>query len=213
MIESLGAPRRGKRGHLDRHGRRTEQYSGLCGDQCAGQNRHSEAAKSLGDIVKKAADGLKSIAADACLVCAERLSAYGKKVQAIALYKALSGEDQPKYVRLAATRGLLAAAKNRITRRYPVKTSLMLSAAMIFLAALSGTSGALQAADAAGQQLVDMVVDLVKDKDKDMRAIGFQQVREEVKGTAATKRFAELLPNAAARRPGRIDRRPCRSWR
>ena len=75
-----------------------------------------------------------------------------------------------------------------------MKTSLILSAAMIFIAAFSGTSAALQAADAAGQPLVDMVIDLVKDKDKDMRAIGFQQVREEVKGTAATKRFAELLP-------------------
>ena len=70
-----------------------------------------EAAKSLSDILKKTPDDLKPIAADACLVCAERLSAEGNKVQAMLLYKGLSGEDQPKYVRLAATRGLLAAAK------------------------------------------------------------------------------------------------------
>ena len=70
-----------------------------------------EAARSLGDIVKKAADRLKAIAADACLVCAEGLSASGNKAQAIALYKGLSAEDQPKNVRLAATRGLLAATK------------------------------------------------------------------------------------------------------
>ena len=70
-----------------------------------------EAAKSLADVVKNAPDELKQIAADACLACAELLSAEGKKAQAILLYKGLSGEDQPKYVRLAATRGLLAAAK------------------------------------------------------------------------------------------------------
>jgi HEAT repeat protein len=71
------------------------------------------AAKSLSDIIKSAPDELKPIAADACLVCAERLSAEGKKDQAMSLYKGLSGEDQPKYVRLAATRGLLAAAAKK----------------------------------------------------------------------------------------------------
>ncbi len=54
--------------------------------------------------------------------------------------------------------------------------------------------------------MVDTVVNLVVDKDKDVQAIGFQQVREEVKGAAATKRFAELLlklsPDARA---GLID--------
>ena len=39
-----------------------------------------------------------------------------------------------------------------------------------------------------------MIVNLVSDKDKDMRAVGLQQVREEAKGAAATKRFAALLP-------------------
>ncbi len=70
-----------------------------------------ESAKVLGEIAKKAPDDLKLIAADACLACAERLATDGEKAQAMLLYKDLSGEDQPKYVRLAATRGLLAAAK------------------------------------------------------------------------------------------------------
>jgi HEAT repeat protein len=57
------------------------------------------------------------------------------------------------------------------------------------------TSGAPSpAADDTGNQLIDTVVSLVSDKDKDLQAIGFQQVREEVKGAAATKRFVELLP-------------------
>jgi hypothetical protein len=69
-----------------------------------------EAGKSLGEIVEKAPDPLKLIAADASLVCAERLAADGKNAEAMDLYKTLSAESQPKHVRLAATRGLLAAA-------------------------------------------------------------------------------------------------------
>lgn len=69
-----------------------------------------EAAKALLEFVKKAPEGVKVAATDGCLVCAERLLAEGKKAEAIAIYKSLSGADQPKHVRLAATRGLLAAA-------------------------------------------------------------------------------------------------------
>jgi HEAT repeat protein len=47
---------------------------------------------------------------DASLACAEALLEGGNKVQALALYKKLSAEDQPKHVRLAATRGMLDAA-------------------------------------------------------------------------------------------------------
>jgi HEAT repeat protein len=71
-----------------------------------------EAAKVLGDFVKKAPDGLKLAAADAYLAAAEQLLKDGKKLEAMTAYKALSTADQPKHVRLAATRGLLAAAGN-----------------------------------------------------------------------------------------------------
>jgi HEAT repeat protein len=114
IIESLGARRDGSS---------VDALSALAGDadktiafaaiNALGKIGSPEAAKSLGDIVKKAPDGLKLIAADACLACAERLSDDGKKAQAMVLYKDLSGEDQPKYVRLAATRGLLAAAAKK----------------------------------------------------------------------------------------------------
>jgi hypothetical protein len=57
----------------------------------------------------KAPEALRLAAADACLTCAERLLADGKKLEALAIYKALVGSDQPKHVRVAATRGLLAA--------------------------------------------------------------------------------------------------------
>ena len=52
---------------------------------------------------------------------------------------------------------------------------------------------ALAVADENGDQL-DAIVNLICDKDKDMRALGLQQVREEAKGEAATKRLAALLP-------------------
>jgi HEAT repeat protein len=82
-----------------------------CAAACAlGNIGGLEAAKALGAVAKTAPEGVKPAVADACLACAEHLLADGKKVEAISLYQSLSGEDQPKHVRLAATRGLLAAA-------------------------------------------------------------------------------------------------------
>ena len=45
--------------------------------------------------------------------------------------------------------------------------------------------------------LVQMVVDLLNDSEHDMRALGFDQVRESAPGEAATKKFAEILPTLA----------------
>jgi HEAT repeat protein len=82
-----------------------------CAAACAlGDIGSTEAAKALGDFAKKAPEGVKPAVADACLACAEQLLADGKKADALAIYKSLSGEDQPKHVRLAATRGMLTAA-------------------------------------------------------------------------------------------------------
>jgi HEAT repeat protein len=72
-----------------------------------------EAAKALGEFAKKAPAELKLPVADASLVCAERLLAAGKKAEAMMVYKSLSGEDQPKNIRLAATRGLLSVAQKK----------------------------------------------------------------------------------------------------
>jgi len=53
---------------------------------------------------------LRNAVTDAALACAEGLLAAGKKLEAMAVYKSFVGEDQPKHVRLAATRGMLACA-------------------------------------------------------------------------------------------------------
>ncbi len=47
---------------------------------------------------------------DARLACAEALLAAGDRTAALAIYRGLTGEDQPAHVRLAATRGVLACA-------------------------------------------------------------------------------------------------------
>ena len=73
----------------------------------------SAAAKELSKFAKKASANMKMPAADACLVCAERLLADGKKSEAVALYRETKGDDQPTYVRAAALKGILTAATKR----------------------------------------------------------------------------------------------------
>ena len=68
-----------------------------------------DAAKALGDL--DVPEGLGLAVADARLTCAEQLLADGKKLDALKVYQALNKPDQPKHVKLAAMRGLLAAAK------------------------------------------------------------------------------------------------------
>lgn len=74
-----------------------------------GDIRSPEAAKALADA-KPQNNEAAFAATDASLACAEAMLKQGKKAEAMALYKSLSGEQQPKHVRLAATKGLLAAA-------------------------------------------------------------------------------------------------------
>jgi len=71
------------------------------------------AAKALTSFRAKAPEALRLPAADASLACAERLLADGETAEAMTIYKALATEDQPKHVRLAATRGMLAATSKK----------------------------------------------------------------------------------------------------
>lgn len=70
-----------------------------------------DAAEALLQSANTAPDAVKSAVIDACLVCAEQLLADGKKSNAVAVYKKLGAENQPKLVRMAAKRGLLNALK------------------------------------------------------------------------------------------------------
>ena len=50
------------------------------------------------------------------------------------------------------------------------------------------------AAHGADDDVVDMIVELIKGSDEDMRMLALQQIRETVPGKDATRRFVELLP-------------------
>jgi HEAT repeat protein len=69
----------------------------------------SDAAKALTDAKSTNPDAKIAIV-DGSLGCAESLLADGKKDDAMAVYKALGADGQPKHVRLAAKKGMLAAA-------------------------------------------------------------------------------------------------------
>jgi HEAT repeat protein len=74
-----------------------------------GAIRNGDAAKALGGAKPKS-DAAKGAVVDARLSCAEGLLASGKPKEALVIYKSLTGDDQPKHVKLGATRGMLACA-------------------------------------------------------------------------------------------------------
>lgn len=69
----------------------------------------SRAAEVLQSSLKNT-KGDQSSLIDGLLSCAESLLAKKKAAEATAIYQSLSSDDQPRLVRLAATRGLLACA-------------------------------------------------------------------------------------------------------
>lgn len=70
---------------------------------------NAEAASALQQATASAS-ATKPAVLDALLACAEALLAGGKPADATTIYQSLSGDDQSRLVRLAATRGLLACA-------------------------------------------------------------------------------------------------------
>ena len=48
------------------------------------------------------------------------------------------------------------------------------------------------------EELVDLILGLLADPDKDIRSLAYEQVRTEAKGQAATEKFAAQLPNLSA---------------
>ena len=88
----------------------------LLGDQDEGVSR--AAALALGAIRSK--EAAKALAAakqsapvvDATLACAEAMLAGGDKTGALMIYKKVATGDVAKHVKLAATRGMLACARN-----------------------------------------------------------------------------------------------------
>ena len=76
-----------------------------------GEIGNLDAAKALTDFAPKSGALVRPAVIDARLECAEQLLKDGKKSEAFDIYKSLSGDEQPKHIRLAATHGMLAARK------------------------------------------------------------------------------------------------------
>ncbi len=70
-----------------------------------------DAAKALTDFAPKSGALVRPAVIDSRLECAEQLLKDGKKSEAFDIYKSLSGDEQPKHIRLAAKQGMLAARK------------------------------------------------------------------------------------------------------
>lgn len=68
-----------------------------------------ESAKALEGFLDRAPEALKSDAAHAYLLSADRLLADGNRMQALLIYRKLATGDVPRQVKVAATRGMLAA--------------------------------------------------------------------------------------------------------
>ncbi|MHB0959119.1 MAG: HEAT repeat domain-containing protein [Pirellulaceae bacterium] len=81
-----------------------------CAAACAlGTIRTSDAAQVLAKTNTPDAEARRAVI-DASLACADEFLANGKRAEALAVYKRFVSDDQPKHVRLAATRGMLACA-------------------------------------------------------------------------------------------------------
>lgn len=65
-----------------------------------------EAAKALREFHSSAREELRTTATDACLACAEKLMAAGRKSDAAALYQLLATDAHLKHVQYAAKQGL-----------------------------------------------------------------------------------------------------------
>jgi HEAT repeat protein len=78
-----------------------------------------EAASALKALLLKASGMMKIVAADACLICAERLISSGKREQGLELYAFLSGPDSPR----AARHGAMSAIVREETSLSRPRTS------------------------------------------------------------------------------------------
>ena len=75
--------------------------------------------------------------------------------------------------------------------KHTLTRSFVLAALAFSLVHISGFNGQAQA----GDDVVDMIVELITCSDSDMRNLALQQIREEAPGKSATKQFVALLPD------------------
>jgi HEAT repeat protein len=96
---------------LDKLAYETEPMIAEAAISALGKIASAEATEALAKAKDKVFDKLKVVALDAYLKCADQLVAYGKKTQALAIYKELQKEALPKPIRAAAAKGMIGAMK------------------------------------------------------------------------------------------------------
>lgn len=110
MISSLGS--RGDEGSVPQLAKllsASDHQVACAAAKALGAIGTATAARALATV---SSDAVRQDATNASLACAEKLLAAGEKAKALAIYTQFAGEGQPKHVRLAATRGMLAARTN-----------------------------------------------------------------------------------------------------
>jgi hypothetical protein len=112
LIDSLGVRRDGaSTARLAALLNSSEAQAAAAAAIALGEIGNSEAAKALEGYRRRAPKEFRSAAADASLVCAQRLLAFGKRDEALAILRALGAQEQPAHVRFAAKRALSAATR------------------------------------------------------------------------------------------------------
>ena len=69
----------------------------------------------------------------------------------------------------------------------------LIRVAAIVCVMILGTS-VTNAQEEPSEEVLSLIIDFVKDADRETRAIGLQQIREDLPGEAVTKRMVELFP-------------------
>ncbi len=75
-----------------------------------------------------------------------------------------------------------------------MKRAHLLLCGVVGLAAILHLTAISRVGAEEGDELIPLVIDLLGEKDKDLRALGLEQIRAEAKGQAATLQFAAQLP-------------------
>ncbi len=88
-------------------------------------------------------------------------------------------------------RGPLPQAIEKISTIFQHANCLLFIALLLPVCLVYFLAGETRAAD---EDAVNMIVELISGSDNDMRMLALQQIRENVPGADATKRFVELLP-------------------
>ena len=101
-----------------------------------------EAVKALADARGSADDKLKSVAADAYLLCADRLLAEKKTAEAASIYQDMFKPTEAKHVQMAALRGIVASGGEKtlplLTELLTGNDTEMQAAALRFVREVSG---------------------------------------------------------------------------